>query len=155
MDATQKVCEEYKQAARQFIRQLNIKERDTSIEYEGRMSGLEIALRCLGVGSDELLEIYKTCREEVQNELEQEELDATERPVAQARVEGGTTAEYRRLAYQYEEQAKWGKALEYYNKAIEAYPKVTGPLAKSDLHALKEKSKGIANFIKAERGVRQ
>lgn len=90
---------------------------------------------------------------EREKEQEQEELDATERPVAQARVEGETTAEYRRLAYQYEEQAKWGKALEYYNKAIEAYPEVTGPLAESDLHTLKEKSKGIANFIKAERGV--
>lgn len=106
MNGIAEVREEYKQAARQFIRHINIKERNPSnIEYEGRMAGLEIALRCLGVDSDELREIYKTCKEEVEHdrihqaatdaanqiereeEQEQEELDAIERPAAQAQVE--------------------------------------------------------------------
>ena len=61
----------------------------------------------------------------------------------------GTTAEYRKKAYAYAAQANWKKALEYYDKAIKAYPKVTGPLAKADLDNLKAERKGIANTVKA------
>lgn len=99
MNGIAEVREEYKQAVRQHTR-------NPTEFYEGRMSGLEAALSCLGVDDDKIREMYETCEEEVLDEraqedigpgdvsydeegfvIEQEELDAIERPVAQAQVE--------------------------------------------------------------------
>lgn len=66
------VREEFKQAARQFIRHINMKEYPKSIDFfMGRMFGLDIALRCLGINSDKIREMYNTCKEEVQNEADE------------------------------------------------------------------------------------
>ena len=114
MNATQEVREQYKQAARTYIEHINLKYRRPGSEnfFQGKMSGLDVALSCLGVNSDEIREMYNTCEEEVRNEQEerehdrihqaatdaanqierekeqeQEELDAIERPASQTRVE--------------------------------------------------------------------
>ena len=107
MNATQEVREQYKQAAQAYIHHLDTKDLPMSKNfYEGRMSGLDIALSCLGVTSDEIREMYNACEEEVKDKqaqedvdpgdvnydeegfvIEREELDAIERPVSQARVE--------------------------------------------------------------------
>ena len=90
MNATQEVREQYKEAARQYLRYMNAKDMPRNHDfYEGRMSGLEVALSCLGVNGDEVREMYNTCEEEVRNEKGQEELGAIERPISQARVEQG------------------------------------------------------------------
>ena len=88
MNATQEVREQYKQATRAYIHHLDTKDLPMSKNfYEGRMSGLDVALGCLGVNSDEIREMYNTCEKEIRDEPEQEELDAIERPASQARVE--------------------------------------------------------------------
>ena len=66
---------QYKQAVRQYLRHADPESTDvhrTVSFYEGRMLGLDTALGCLGVGSDEIRKIYETCEEEVRNEKEQE-----------------------------------------------------------------------------------
>lgn len=60
------VRNEYKLAARQYIRR-------NSEFNRGRMSGLEAALSWLEVNNDEIQEMYKACEEEVRNEQETEE----------------------------------------------------------------------------------
>jgi hypothetical protein len=125
MNGIAQVKEEYKQAARDYIRHIN--DEDSSYQA-GNFIGVKRALICLGVDNNELNEMYFASEEEVQNEWEQEELnlkrgpaeeeiirqfkdaggiyklaaeaaekeleqeepDAAERPLAQARVEAGT-----------------------------------------------------------------
>ena len=66
MNATQEVREQYKQAVREYFRLKNTKLRPRNIEfYEGRMSGLEVALSCLGINNEEIHEMYQTSEEEV------------------------------------------------------------------------------------------
>ena len=74
MNAIQEVREQYKQAARTYIEHAYFKEKPVQSTnfFQGRMSGLAIALSCLGVTSDEIREMYKTCEEEVENERELE-----------------------------------------------------------------------------------
>lgn len=99
MNGIAEVREEYKQAVRQRIQFPSV------AFHKGKVAGLGAALDCLGVNSDDRQEICKTCEEEAEHDRihqaatdaanqierekksEQEELDATERPVAQARVE--------------------------------------------------------------------
>ena len=66
MYARAEVRNEYKLAARQYIRK-------NSEFNRGRMSGLEAALSWLEVNNDEIQEMYKACEEEVRNEQETEE----------------------------------------------------------------------------------
>lgn len=106
MNGIAEVREEYKQAAREYIRQAKAKAgvRGTGF-YEGKTAGLSVALSCLGVDADDVQEMYALCEERVKDERAQEdvgpgdvshdeegfvieeELDAIERPVAQAQVE--------------------------------------------------------------------
>ena len=73
MNATQEVREQYKEAARQYLRYMNAKDMPRNHDfYEGRMSGLEVALSCLGVNGDEVREMYQSCEEDIANEREQE-----------------------------------------------------------------------------------
>ena len=75
MNEIQEVKGQYKQAVRQYLRHADTESTDvhrTVSFYEGRMLGLDVALGCLGVNSDEIREIYKTCEEGVRNEKEQE-----------------------------------------------------------------------------------
>ena len=85
------VREQYKQAVREYLGQSSEFNRD-------RMSGLATSLGCLGVSIPEIDEICHTCEEEVKDEdeqeREQEELDAIERPVSQAKVECQITLEH-------------------------------------------------------------
>lgn len=75
MNATQEVREQYKQAARACIHHLATKDLPMSKNfYQGRMSGLDIALSCLGVTSDEIREMYNACEEEVKDERAQEDI---------------------------------------------------------------------------------
>lgn len=102
MNATQEVREQYKQAVRAYIDAK--KHPDITPFFAGRVSGLGIALDCLGVNSDNRYEMRKACEEQVKDESAQEdvgpgdvsydeesfvieeELDAIERPASQARV---------------------------------------------------------------------
>ena len=58
MNGIAEVRNEYKLAARQYIRR-------NSEFNRGRMSGLEAALSWLGVNNDEIQEMYKACEKEV------------------------------------------------------------------------------------------
>ena len=86
MNKIAEVREEYKSAARTYIEHLNTKEYPKSMAfYEGRLSGLAVALSCLGVNSDEIREMYSTCEGEARNEKEQEEAgDRTMKKVVKA-----------------------------------------------------------------------
>ena len=76
MNGVAEVREQYKQVARAYLRHINEKVYPKSIAfYEGRLSGLDVALSCLGVNSDEIREMYNTCEEEVKDELEKEKRD--------------------------------------------------------------------------------
>lgn len=74
MNAAAEIREEYKNAVRDYIKQT--RGRDTAYKraqyYEGRMSGLEVALSCLGVDNDEIREMYNLCEEETMDLLAQE-----------------------------------------------------------------------------------
>ena len=59
-----------------------------------------------------------------------------------------TTSECRKRARKYEAECKWTKALEWYDKAIRAYPRPVGALAELDLNNLKAAKQEIALFIK-------
>lgn len=99
MNGITEVGERYKEAVKQLVL-------FPSVAYhKGRVSGLEAALECLGVNSGERIKMFEACEEEVKDEeasraigpgdvnydeegfVIEEELDATERPVSQARVE--------------------------------------------------------------------
>ena len=75
MNKTEEIMEEYKSAVRMHIRQSH--SRDTVYKraefYEGRMSGLEVALGILGIDSEGIRDMYKLCEEETLDELAQEE----------------------------------------------------------------------------------
>ena len=74
MNAVAEIREEYKSAVRQYIRQLHSPDAVYKrVEfYEGRVSGLEVALSCLGVNNDEIRELYQACEEEMLDVLAQE-----------------------------------------------------------------------------------
>lgn len=75
MNATAEVREEYKSAVGKYIRQLHSPDAVYKrVEfYEGRMSGLEVALGVLGVDSDEIREMYKLREEETRDQIAEEE----------------------------------------------------------------------------------
>ena len=103
MNGIAEVREQYKEAVREFLRQARTKGGIESLNfYEGMTVGLSRALGCLGVSADEIQEIYALCGDELAQQdlgpgdvsydedgfvIEKEELDAGERPVAQAKVE--------------------------------------------------------------------
>ena len=65
MNEIAEVREEYKQAAREYIRQQKHKAGIRHLEfYQGKAAGLSVALSCLDVNSDEVREMYKTCEVE-------------------------------------------------------------------------------------------
>lgn len=74
MNTTEQIMEEYRSAVRKYIRQSQGK--DSVYKhvhfYEGRMSGLEVALGILGIDSTGIRDMYKQCKEETLNELAQE-----------------------------------------------------------------------------------
>ena len=73
MNVTQEVREQYKRVAREYFREDTSKTYRRSVAFnEGIMTGLSIALSCLGVTNDEVREMYKACEEEVKDELERE-----------------------------------------------------------------------------------
>ena len=89
MNAAAEVREEYKSAVRNHIKHSFGK--DSAYKhpqfykgrtykhpqfYKGRMSGLETALDLLGVGKDEVREMFEQCKEETMDELAQEERGA-------------------------------------------------------------------------------
>ena len=75
MNATQEVREQYKNATRNLIRHLNAGDMPLNVKfYEGRTSGLSIALSCLGVNDDEVREMYNACEEEAKDERAQEDV---------------------------------------------------------------------------------
>ena len=75
MNAAAEIREEYKSAARTYIRHAGGEKTvyRRAEFYEGRLSGLEVALSVLGVDSDEIREMYKLCEEETLDEIAQEE----------------------------------------------------------------------------------
>lgn len=75
MNAIAEVREEYKSAVRTYIRHSQGEHTvyRRAEFYEGRMSGLEVALSVLGVDNDEIREMYKLCEEETLDALAQEE----------------------------------------------------------------------------------
>jgi hypothetical protein len=77
MNAVAEVREEYKSAVRKYIRQSHSPDAVYKrVEfYEGRMSGLEVALGVLGVGTDEVREMYNLCEEETLDQIAEEEHD--------------------------------------------------------------------------------
>lgn len=68
MNAAAEVREEYKTAVEAYIRYSKTSRKEF---YEGRMSGLEVALSVLGVDKDEIRELYQACEEETLDELAQ------------------------------------------------------------------------------------
>ena len=62
-----------------------------------------------------------------------------------------TTSECRKRARKYESECKWTQALEWYDKAIDRYPKPVGALGKSDLDNLKAARRGIKMFIRSNK----
>ena len=74
MNKTEEIMEEYRSAVRMYIRQSRGK--DTVYKraefYEGRMSGLEVALGILGIDSDGIRDMHKLCEEETMDELAME-----------------------------------------------------------------------------------
>ena len=69
MNAAAELREEYKSAVGAYIR---YRETPRKEFYEGRLSGLEVALSVLGVDSDEIGEMYQAREEETLAELAQE-----------------------------------------------------------------------------------
>jgi len=74
MNAAAEVREEYKSAVRAWVKHSQGKHTvyKRAQFYEGRMSGLEVALSVLGVDNDEIREMYKLCEEETLDALAQE-----------------------------------------------------------------------------------
>ena len=70
MNAAAEVREEYKSAVGAYFRYRTTPRKEF---YEGRMSGLEVALSVLGVDSDEIREMYQASEEIALDELAQEE----------------------------------------------------------------------------------
>lgn len=75
MNAAAEMREEYKSAVGTYIKHSQGKHTvyRRAEFYEGRMSGLEVALSVLGVDNDEIREMYKLCEEETLDALAQEE----------------------------------------------------------------------------------
>ena len=104
MNATQEVREQYKQAARTYIEHINTKDRFRGIEfYEGRLSGLDVALSCLGVTSDEIREMYAECEEQVKDEKANEDIGPGDVSYDE---EGFVTEVHKRLQPELEQQAE-------------------------------------------------
>ena len=66
MNKTEEIMEEYRSAVRMYIRQSRAKDSvyKRAEFYEGRISGLEVALGILGIDSDGIRDMYKLCEEE-------------------------------------------------------------------------------------------
>ena len=74
---TEEIKEEYKSAVGMFIKHTQGKHTvyKRADFYEGRMSGFEVSLSILGIGNDEIREMYKRCEEETLDELAQEDAE--------------------------------------------------------------------------------
>lgn len=74
MNAAAELREEYKSAVSTYIKHSQGEHTvyRRAEFYEGRMSGLEVALGVLGVSSDEIRELFEACQEETMDELAQE-----------------------------------------------------------------------------------
>ncbi|MGB7533005.1 MAG: hypothetical protein WA977_08560 [Halobacteriota archaeon] len=74
MNAAAEIREEYKSAVRMYIKHARGEKTvyRRAEFYEGRMSGLEVALSVLGVTSDEIREMYKLREEDTLDEIAQE-----------------------------------------------------------------------------------
>jgi len=70
MNAAAEIREEYKSAVGAYVRYRETARKEF---YEGRMTGLEVALSVLGVDSDEIREMYKLREEDTLDEIAQEE----------------------------------------------------------------------------------
>ena len=70
MNAAAEIREEYKSAVGAYVRYRETARKEF---YEGRLSGLEVALSVLGVDNDEIREMYKLREDDTLDEIAQEE----------------------------------------------------------------------------------
>lgn len=137
MNAAAEIREEYKSAVGAYVRYRKTARKEF---YEGRLSGLEVALSVLGVDNDEIREMYKLREEDTLDEISQEEqgnffLSEEEQRIQQAATDAAHQIEREREAEAKAEEAgdliesmilnTWKEQGGLYKQAAEEYEKDT------------------------------